>query len=406
LAGGHTKSKGIWDLENMELTRSKEMDRCMGEVWEAVEELPGHAQDIWSQAFREALLEVQGDESKAAAMAWRAFKGEDPKKERFRDRERAAKGLLIVSAYGGTPEWIKFWGNEGLVLDDDLCPCLVDRKALEALVVYWEQLIGPPNVHLDDVTNENGQGPVVGWIKKMQCNPDGLWVKVEWTEEGLGYISRKEFCYLGLGFILDESNRPVELWQARLTNNPDLHRWLNAWSCHREKKGYQNEIGGGLRLIKRDTGKTDLEDTPNNLLTKDIDKNTSFQEVRQFLQEMRQLLHLRGYISLAKVKTAVVKLKAEQENSWSSREEDKLQARGLIKEVSVKTIEEAVKKGLIKPEQRTWAEVKASQDWSEFKEFLNLADTASKKYRRKRWLSFPFIRSLAKWACAKNQEDH
>jgi hypothetical protein len=51
------------------------MERFMNEVWAVVEELPDNAQKIWNQAFQEALLEVKGDMRKAAAMAWKAFKG-------------------------------------------------------------------------------------------------------------------------------------------------------------------------------------------------------------------------------------------------------------------------------------------------------------------------------------------
>ena len=95
------------------------MDRCMDEVWAVVQELPGNAREIWSQAFRKAMMEVNGDMRRAAAMAWMAFKGKEQRVGVVWDREKAAKGRLIVAAHGETPEWIRLVGTYGLVLENE-----------------------------------------------------------------------------------------------------------------------------------------------------------------------------------------------------------------------------------------------------------------------------------------------
>jgi phage I-like protein len=372
----------------------------MDEVWEVVQELPGDAQEIWSQAFGEALLETQGDMGKAAAMAWQAFKRQDQKVGSVQNREKAAKGVLLVAVYGGTPEWIRVVTNDGLVQDEGRCPCLVDRRALEALVARWEQWDEDLAVLLEDHQAGGRAIPVVGWIKEIKCRADELWVRVEWTEEGLGYIMRKEFGYLGLGFILDEGKRPVELWQARLTNYPLVMEWQEELGHLRVQKRSHTEADRRLRLIKgvvkqekNCSGESRVE-----ALAGAAQKKEETSEVRKFLDDMRKLLHLRGEVSLGTVKRAIVELQVQQESRRSPDTEPERQQ--VFQKVIGKTIEEAIQKGLIKPEQRSWAEIYATRDWPGFNEFLVLAAAAP---RGKKGL-FPYCRSLLRWVLTGSQE--
>jgi phage I-like protein len=382
------------------------MNTCMNEVLAVLQELPGNAQEIWSQAFREALVEGQGDIQSAAAMAWKAFKRKEQRVDLDWDREKTAKGMLVVAAYGGTPEWIKLVENDGLILDDGCVPCLVDRQALEAMVADWEKWDEDLVIYLEDQKVCGKMASVVGWIKEMRCLTNGLWIRVEWTEEGLGYITRKEFGYLSLGLILDESNRPVELWQARLTNYPVLDQRGLSSVHHCGQKGSQAEAVRNFRLIRGKTG-LDLIGAEANREKSQQEmavKRDETHEVGRFLDEMKGLLYLRGDISLGKVKQAIVELKAQQDNCRNLRDEHEMQTRQMLQEVIWKKVEKAVGKGLIKPEQRTWAEVYATRDWQGFNEFLVLAAKTLQVRKRKRWGTFPFFRSLLRGALAKQQE--
>lgn len=376
------------------------MDRCMEEVWEVVKELPGNAREMWSKAFREALVEVQGDMQKAAAMAWKAFKRQEPDDGSGRTRDKGPKGVLLVAVYGGTPEWIRLVKNDGFVIDDNFCPCLVDKRALEALIAKWEEWDGDRVILLEDHNVFDWPATVVGWIKEMKCRADGLWVMVEWTEEGLGYITRKDFGYLGLGFILDECNRPVELWQARLTNYPVLNEWNEERDYLCVQKKSPSESGRRLRLIQGVTkqeencGKESWVDANSQVAGKDKEIST----LKKFLNEMGELLQIPGDVSLKKVKEAVVELEVRQKSR--QRLGSDLKMRPALQGVMGKTIEEAIKNGLIKPEQRDWAEIYAIRDWQGFNEFLFLAAAVPQD---KKGL-FPYIRSLLKWLVAKPQE--
>ena len=221
--------------------------------------------------------------------------------------------------------------------------------------------------------------PAAGWIKEIKCQADGLWIRVEWTDAGLGYIMSKEYGYLALEFILDENNRLVELWQATLTNYPVMNQWGHVPEVHCNKMESQTKVGRTLTLIK-DTNRPEVkgvEDNRQDAKQGKVGKAAETFEIRRFLQEMKGLLQINGEISLSRVKQAIVELIAHQEKYPGLKGEHKMRIRHLPPEVIGKTVEEAVEKGLIKPEQRTWAEVYATRDWQGFHEFLELATRIS-----------------------------
>ena len=387
------------------LKMSKQMDRCMDEVWAVVQELPGNAREIWSQAFRKAMMEVNGDMRRAAAMAWMAFKGKEQRVGVVWDKEKAAKGRLIVAAHGETPEWIRLVGTYGLVLENEGLPGFVDRRALQAIVANWEQWDSELLVQLEDQKISDKMIPTAGWIKEIKCQADGLWIRVEWTDAGLGYIMSKEYGYLDLEFILDENNRLVELWQATLTNFPVMNQWGHAPEVHCNKMESQTKVGRTLTLIK-DTNRPEVkgfEDNRQDVKQGKVGKAAETFEIRRFLQEMKELLQINGEISLSKVRQAIVELKAYQKKNPGLKGEHKTRIRHLPPEVIGKTVEEAVEKGLIKPEQRTWAEVYATRDWQGFHEFLELATRILPVKKQMRRQPVRFFQSLLKWSVGTRQ---
>jgi hypothetical protein len=118
---------------------------------------------------------------------------------------------------------------------------------------------------------------------------------------------------------------------------------------------------------------------------------------------MRGVLKLNGDISLSRVKQAIVELIAHQEKYDGLKSEHKMRIRQLPPEVISKTVEEAVEKGLIKPEQRTWAEVYATRDWQGFHEFLEIATSILPEKKQMRRQPVRFFQSLLKWSVGTRQ---
>jgi hypothetical protein len=265
------------------------------------------------------------------------------------NKEKASKGRLIVGAHGETPEWIRLVGTYGLVLENEGLPGFVDRRALQAIVANWEQWDSELLVHLEDQKISDKILPTAGWIKEIRCQADGLWIRVEWTDVGLGYITSNEYGYLDLEFILDENNRLVELWQATLTNFPVMNQWGHAPEVHCNKMESQAKVGRTLTLIK-DTNRPEVkgfEDNRQDVKQGQVGKAAETFEIRRFLQEMKELLQINGEITLSRVRQAIVELIAYQKKYPGLKGEHKTRIRHLPPEVISKTVEGAVEKGLI-----------------------------------------------------------
>lgn len=326
------------------------MDAYLDEVLAVVQELPGKAQRMWARAFREALPEVQGDRRRAAELAWQAFKGPDT---RSREGVRAEKAMIIVAARGGTPEWIKLMDQAGGAWEDGRCPCVTDRRGIGAIVAHWEQGDGNLPIRLATHQTESLAGPVVGWIQEVQARADGLWIRVEWTQEGLRHLARQEFRYLTLELSLDESCRFRKLGRARLTDYPRLARG-------EECLGPPEDVA----------------------------------ETQKMLAELGALLHLPGAVTLAEVKRAIGELgqggagrglgKAQEERPGPAP-----------RQVIDRTVAAAVAAGRLKPEQRAWAEAYAVRDWQGFNEFLELPAHARPVKKNLGERFFHFIRTWA-----------
>lgn len=73
-------------------------------------------------------------------------------------------------------------------------------------------------------SDKNGQSaPAAAWIKQLiNKGKDGLWGKVEWTENARNHIKNREYRYLSPVFSNDEQGNVIALKCAGLTNYPNL----------------------------------------------------------------------------------------------------------------------------------------------------------------------------------------
>ncbi len=380
------------------------MDSCIDEALSVVQELPDRAREIWTQAFGEALLQVNGDMRRAAAMAWNAFKVKEKITRTVLDREKAEKAIVLVAVRGGTPEWIRLINSGEVALADGRYTCLVDRRAFKAILSSWQRRDTELVVKLENRKMSDKITPVVGWIKELEGRSDGLWIRVEWTEAGLGHITRKEFSYLTLVFILDESHRLVELWHARLTNYPSVKQWEELTRDLGEAKESKPKGDRKLTLVK---GVNRLEVKNAVSSPVDLKQDTEMGGAKRpvpvyeekelawsdkYLMEIKGLLDLKGEVSWEEVKEAITALKIQRETYCRLKDELEMLKGQLKREVIGKAVEEAVQTGKIKPEQRVWAETYALQDWQGFKEFLELSAKALSLKKKMKFRIVPFSR--------------
>jgi hypothetical protein len=77
--------------------------------------------------------------------------------------------------------------------------------------------------HSTDLAAPSGQpSPAVGWIVELQPRKDGIWGRVEWTEEGAKLISSRAYRGISPALQTDKEDNVVRLLRAALTNAPNL----------------------------------------------------------------------------------------------------------------------------------------------------------------------------------------
>ncbi len=137
--------------------------------------------------------------------------------------------LVTDGAANAAPEWVHLLPApaDGLVQTGDsrgpytLSPfaeiitnSFADRDALEIDINHATFLAAP----------NGGDARAVGWIREMQARDDGLWGRVEWTEEGAKLVTSR--AYRGISPVVmhasETDKRISRLANASLVNRPNL----------------------------------------------------------------------------------------------------------------------------------------------------------------------------------------
>jgi hypothetical protein len=203
--------------------------------------------------------------------------------------------------------------------------------------------------------------------------------------------------------VFKVKERPVELWQAKLTNCQVMNQWSQFAGLYRERKESQTKPGRTLRLVKGAerlrvknsgdwSGDLQPETKSEPAAVPRLSRETS--EAEKFVSEIREILGLPGGVSLAEIKQSIAELAAYRKDNDRREEQREIPKGLLIRELVGMVIEAAVEAGKISPYERAWAETSAVREWREFKEFLELAPLVDSVKKKKRSRIFTLIRSL------------
>jgi len=95
-------------------------------------------------------------------------------------------------------------------------------------------------VDFEDQTLTGAKAPAAGWLKQLEARDDGVWARVEWTEQGRAMIEAKQYRYFSPVFAFDAKDPrtgeriATALHSVALTASwiPVSARWAAA-HCHR-----------------------------------------------------------------------------------------------------------------------------------------------------------------------------
>jgi hypothetical protein len=133
------------------------------------------------------------------------------------------KEVKLTLEMAELPEWLRLLPLGQVNLVDGRPSFEVDPESLAELVQAFSARGTDLVIDYEHQSLKGGQAPAAGWIKDLEVREDGLWAKVEWTNQAEEYIRRREYRYFSPVLRLDpESRRPQELMNVALTNVPAI----------------------------------------------------------------------------------------------------------------------------------------------------------------------------------------
>ena len=79
--------------------------------------------------------------------------------------------------------------------------------------------------HATDLAAPKGApAPARGWIVELQTRADGIWGRVDWTDEGRAMIASRAYRHLSPVIQCDSTGRVLRVLRASLVNLPNLQR--------------------------------------------------------------------------------------------------------------------------------------------------------------------------------------
>lgn len=141
--------------------------------------------------------------------------------------KRTAAHLIALQFAGDTPpEWLHLLPSMSFTGVDGRGPYQAPNAAslIELFKREGRKLPVDEN-HAIDLAGKSGHpSPARGWIVELQARADGIWGRVEWTEEGAALVKGKAYGYLSPVFLHGAAKpyRIDKLLRVALTNDPNL----------------------------------------------------------------------------------------------------------------------------------------------------------------------------------------
>lgn len=131
-----------------------------------------------------------------------------------------------IDAEGGAPDWVHLLpvGPEIVARDGRRWMLSDPQPILEAFAAYNGKLPIDWEHSATDETRKLDRRPAAGWIAELDWRADGMWARVEWSDQGREDIAGLRYRYLSPTFIFHKVTKEiVALTGAGLVNHPAMH---------------------------------------------------------------------------------------------------------------------------------------------------------------------------------------
>jgi phage I-like protein len=276
------------------------------------------------------------------------------------------------------PEWIRLLPLGTVELSDHREPFTVDEAALASMATDFRSRGVDLVIDYEHQSLQGERAPAAGWIKGLEARGDGLWARVDWTQQAREYLKRREYRYFSPVLRLDpETRRPIALMHVGLTNVPAIKHLpplVARW-------GGEAAAPGGPRpeepAVKLDTEKEKaimMEKLKRLMgLQPEVEEGAVCGKALEAFRDLATILNLSGEASLAQLKGAVEALKAGAARLVETEEELQALKARLAEETADRVVAEALKAGKVSPAQRGWAVEYFRRDPEGFRTYVDRA---------------------------------
>ena len=263
------------------------------------------------------------------------------------------------------PEWIRVLPRGAVELSDHREPFMVDKASLLSMAADFRSRGVDLVIDYEHQSLQGERAPAAGWIKDLEARDDGLWARVDWTQQARDYLEKKEYRYFSPVLRLDPATRrPLALLHVGLTNVPAIKHLpplVAKWGGEAAPPGAPQPAEPAVRALAakmdsvKEKGKM-VEQLKRLMgLEPEVEEGAVCGKALEAFRDLASTLNLPGEVSVAQLKGAVEALKAGA--SRLVRAEEALQALKvrLAKETADRCVEEALQAGKVSPAQRGWA---------------------------------------------------
>ncbi|MFA4902866.1 MAG: phage protease [Desulfobaccales bacterium] len=275
------------------------------------------------------------------------------------------------------PEWIRVLPLGKVELADHREPFMVDEASLDSMVAAFRTRGIDLVIDYEHQSLNGERAPAAGWIKDLEARSDGLWARVDWTQQAREYLAQREYRYFSPVLRLDqETRRPTALMHVGLTNVPAINHLpplVARWGG--EAKPAALEFKTPMMEMDPVKEKPMMVEKLKRLmgLTSEVEESTVCDKALEAFRDLGAILNLPDDATVAQLKGAVEAHKAAVVRLHKAEEEvQSLKAR-LVEETTERSVEEALKTGKVSPAQRGWALEYCRRDPEGFKTYAQRA---------------------------------
>ncbi|HZK13008.1 MAG TPA: phage protease, partial [Desulfobaccales bacterium] len=281
------------------------------------------------------------------------------------------------------PEWIRVLPRGAVELSDHREPFVVDETSLQSMAADFRSRGVDLVIDYEHQSLQGERAPAAGWIKELEPRGDGLWARVDWTQQARDYLEKKEYRYFSPVLRLDpETRRPVALMHMGLTNVPAIKhlaplvaRWGGEGAppgALRPAEPADRALAAKMDSVKE---KAKMVEQLKRLmgLEPEVEEVAVCGKAMEAFRDLAATLNLPDEVSVAQLKGAVEALKAGASRLLKTEEALQTLKGRLASETADRLVEEALKAGKVSPAQHGWALEYCRRDPEGFRTYADRA---------------------------------